>query len=55
MVLRMDNCRCVECSVLRRKEEGKEEKGGDMGFLYRKIGQPTLPTKIRKQGYHHTG
>jgi len=55
MVLRMDGCRCVECSVLRRKEEGKEEKSGGMGSLYRQIGLPTLPTKLRKQGYHYAG
>jgi len=26
-----------------------------MGSLYRQIDQSTLPTKIRKRGYHHTG
>ena len=55
MVLRMDGCRCVECSVLRGREEGRKEKGGAIGSLYRQISLPTLPTKLRNQGYHHTG
>jgi len=48
MVIRMGSCGCVECSVLKRKEEGKEEKSGGMSSLYRQINQPTLLTKIRK-------